>query len=63
MIGETWTPVCEVCRWRPKMDRCSCCEDCWYSGRYARAMEEEHLRRTRPEEWMWECQRMAGLDA
>jgi hypothetical protein len=21
---------------RPKMDRSVCCEECWYSGRYAR---------------------------
>lgn len=27
--------VCDVCQMRPKMDRCACCEECWYSGRYA----------------------------
>jgi hypothetical protein len=33
--------VCNLCHSRPVMDRCSCCERCWYSGRYAREMERE----------------------
>lgn len=30
-----YTPICEVCHARPKMDRSGCCEECWYSGRYS----------------------------
>lgn len=31
----TYNPVCECCHMRPKMDRCDCCEECWYSGRWS----------------------------
>lgn len=33
----TYNPLCTICQSRPKMDRSSCCEECWYSGAYTAA--------------------------
>ncbi len=46
-MSARYNPLCEVCGWRPKMDRCSCCEECWYSGAYA---EERRRREMTPQE-------------
>jgi hypothetical protein len=32
--------VCNICHSGPVMDRCSCCEKCWYSGRYKGQQEQ-----------------------
>jgi hypothetical protein len=41
-MPKRYNPLCEVCDYRPKMDRCDCCDECWYSGRYADAVRAAH---------------------